>query len=64
MDLGERADQFRFLIRDRDSKFTGAFDAVVGADMRIIRIRPHTRARYRSRDHPQGAVTRRQRSSA
>jgi putative transposase len=38
MNLGEHADQFRFLIRDRDSKFTAAFDAVfIGADIRVIR---------------------------
>jgi putative transposase len=38
MDLGEHAAQFRFLIRDRDSKFTAAFDEVLADNgMRIIK---------------------------
>lgn len=38
MDLGERAGQFTFLIRDRDTKFSGAFDTVFTAHgVRIIR---------------------------
>jgi transposase InsO family protein len=38
MDLGERAGQFRFLIRDRDSKFTAMFDDVfVGNNVRIVK---------------------------
>ena len=38
MDLGERATQFRFVIRDRDSKFTAVFDHVlVGSGVRIIK---------------------------
>jgi Oxidoreductase family, NAD-binding Rossmann fold/Integrase core domain len=38
MDLGERAARFRFFIRDRDSKFTTAFDeALAGSGVRIIK---------------------------
>jgi hypothetical protein len=43
MDLDERAQSFRFLIRDRDTKFTDAFDAVFGAaNIRILRTPPQT----------------------
>jgi hypothetical protein len=41
MTLDEHTDQFRFLIRDRDTKFTAAFDAVfTSADIEITRTPP------------------------
>ena len=38
MDLDEHLDTVKFLLRDRDTKFTAAWDAVfTGADIRILR---------------------------
>ena len=51
MDLSDRADRLRFLLRDRDSKFSAAFDAVFTAvGIKIIRIPPQApRANARRR---------------
>jgi putative transposase len=41
MDLGDRADQFRYLVRDRAGQFTASFDAVLAdTGIHVVRIPP------------------------
>jgi putative transposase len=58
MELGERVGRYWFLLRDRDTKFTGAFDAVFAAEGIKMLVAPGagaTRERLRGALGAQGA---------
>jgi putative transposase len=43
IELGDRATDFRFLVRDRPGQFTGAFDAVLAdAGIKAVKIPPRS----------------------
>jgi putative transposase len=52
MDLGDRAPDFRFLVRDRAGQFTASFDAVLaGAGIQAVKIPPSLRSGHTLEPH-------------
>ncbi len=57
MDLGDRAADFQFLVRDRAGQFTASFDAILAdAGITTIKIPPRT-PRANAYDDPTAAAT-------
>ena len=55
IEMGERGNRFRFLIRDRDGKYTGMFDTVFRAEGIQVLLTPPQAPRSISCEPPLGS---------